>query len=387
MLKKLAILIGCISLFWLAGCSNEPDEVEALPEPPTQPQVEVEPEVEPELEFTVEIFDGELASLGGHNEVNYSEIVGFGVENDITLKFTFSDDITNFAFISLANRAAGDIAKTGVLHEVGNVVVDEPLILSQYFERSNQAIFGFAFDDPAGNGKWFSLGISPMDGEIVWQEFDWSHDNELYIAEAPWMNSANGENATGGAIGGNQPGTHTVLAGETLFSIASLHGTTVAALQQLNNLGTSTNIQAGQVLIVGQGGVSGQNGLREINITALLVDDVNALEMDFTEVEYSTDAGRDILIQTEAVLNNLQIVGLSFYNQRTEVAHIRHEFGNFNSTGVLSSLLLRSHFEIGSMVTTGFIFTDEDGVRRAFVMPLSHLDENQRSLSLVEVDI
>jgi LysM repeat protein len=49
-----------------------------------------------------------------------------------------------------------------------------------------------------------------------------------------------------GGSGGN--GTHTVRAGETLFGIAQMYGTTVAILQQLNNMGTSTTLQIGQVL-------------------------------------------------------------------------------------------------------------------------------------------
>jgi len=43
-------------------------------------------------------------------------------------------------------------------------------------------------------------------------------------------------------------GTHTVRAGETLFSISQMYGTTVVVLQQLNNMGTSTVIHVGQVL-------------------------------------------------------------------------------------------------------------------------------------------
>jgi len=45
-------------------------------------------------------------------------------------------------------------------------------------------------------------------------------------------------------------GTHTVRAGETLWGISQMHGTTVAVLQQLNNMGTSTVISVGQVLRV-----------------------------------------------------------------------------------------------------------------------------------------
>jgi len=65
-----------------------------------------------------------------------------------------------------------------------------------------------------------------------------------------------------GSGGGSTPpvgggGTHTVRAGETLWGIAQMHGTTVAILQQLNGMGSSTVISVGQVLILpgGTGGV------------------------------------------------------------------------------------------------------------------------------------
>lgn len=50
------------------------------------------------------------------------------------------------------------------------------------------------------------------------------------------------------ATSGNQLSTHTVRAGETLFGIARQHGTTVAELERLNNMGNVNLIRPGQVL-------------------------------------------------------------------------------------------------------------------------------------------
>jgi len=44
--------------------------------------------------------------------------------------------------------------------------------------------------------------------------------------------------------------TYTVVSGDTLFSIAKRFGVSVAAIQQYNGLGTSSNIKAGQTLII-----------------------------------------------------------------------------------------------------------------------------------------
>jgi LysM repeat protein len=59
---------------------------------------------------------------------------------------------------------------------------------------------------------------------------------------------------------------HTVQRGETLWRISRIYGTTVASLQQVNGLGSSTRIFAGQQLCVqgntnggGQGPVGGRS--------------------------------------------------------------------------------------------------------------------------------
>ncbi|MBN8591500.1 MAG: LysM peptidoglycan-binding domain-containing protein [Anaerolineae bacterium] len=55
------------------------------------------------------------------------------------------------------------------------------------------------------------------------------------------------------AQGGNCTTTHRIQSGETLYRIARRYGTTVAELQRLNNLGTSTLIYAGNNLCVSMG--------------------------------------------------------------------------------------------------------------------------------------
>lgn len=48
----------------------------------------------------------------------------------------------------------------------------------------------------------------------------------------------------------NSNQTHTVASGDTLFAIARTHGTTVAAIQAANNMGTSTILAVGQRLTI-----------------------------------------------------------------------------------------------------------------------------------------
>jgi len=70
--------------------------------------------------------------------------------------------------------------------------------------------------------------------------------NELLLANIlSWIRRADVTLVSGG---GGGTVNHTVRSGETLFSISQLHGTTVAVLQQLNSMGTSTIIHVGQAL-------------------------------------------------------------------------------------------------------------------------------------------
>ncbi len=55
------------------------------------------------------------------------------------------------------------------------------------------------------------------------------------------------------AQGGNCTTSHRIQSGETLYRIARRYGTTVAELQRINNLGTSTLIYAGNNLCVSMG--------------------------------------------------------------------------------------------------------------------------------------
>jgi LysM repeat protein len=55
------------------------------------------------------------------------------------------------------------------------------------------------------------------------------------------------------AQGGTCTSTHIIQRGETLYRIARRYGTTVAELQRINNMGTSTTIYAGNGLCVSMG--------------------------------------------------------------------------------------------------------------------------------------
>lgn len=70
----------------------------------------------------------------------------------------------------------------------------------------------------------------------------------IYVGQVLVIPGATG--GTGGTGGTGAQGTYTVVAGDTLFSIARRFSTTVAQLQALNSLGSGTTIYVGQTLTV-----------------------------------------------------------------------------------------------------------------------------------------
>jgi len=70
----------------------------------------------------------------------------------------------------------------------------------------------------------------------------------------PYNQPANQPTGSGFVAPGNCAG-HTVQAGQTLGAIASMYGTTVGQLQQLNGITNRNLIQVGQCLVVSSGGI------------------------------------------------------------------------------------------------------------------------------------
>ena len=193
MLKRLMLVFGCISLLTLVACAEENGPAYTVK---TDPVPIAFGEVEIELEFSVEmISDEELEELKYDydvNEIDYAMARDNFITEGINLHFSFSLPVTDFTIIEIAavfldaeDEEAGEmtLVKTGVLYEVGDICPDVPFVLTHYFGHGTISASGFYFIGPNGEENWYTLQQSPMDGEIVWQTFDWSLDQGLFVFE------------------------------------------------------------------------------------------------------------------------------------------------------------------------------------------------------------
>jgi len=188
--------------------------------------------------FGVERFDAaEVALLGEHLRFSWagSEMDAL---TDVNAVFTFSEDITDFKFLFVGMDDDGNFVNFGPAHSAGeaassaSVPAGKSIVLTHYNHVGTVSNSGFTFTDASGITHWYVFQWSMFDGSINAWSFDW--DYGIAIIEMDY---------------------HEVAAGETLFSIARLHGLTVADLQNFNDLGDSTDISVGQMLNLGTGRV------------------------------------------------------------------------------------------------------------------------------------
>ena len=145
MLKKLMLLLSCVSLLILVACGEDGGLV-ATAEPVPEPL----PDGSAPFEFWVEIIsDDELADLEDYIEVNYAMARNMFITEGLNLRFNFNQPVTNFSIIEVALLGDGSLAKPDALYEVGNLYPNRPLVMTHYFNT-----FG-------------------------WHSFNWNHDSEL----------------------------------------------------------------------------------------------------------------------------------------------------------------------------------------------------------------
>ncbi|PZA06481.1 MULTISPECIES: M23 family metallopeptidase [unclassified Meiothermus] len=107
-------------------------------------------------------------------------------------------------------------------------------------------------------------------------------------------------------------GTYTVQRGDTLFSIAQRHGTTVEALQALNNLADPSQIRVGQVLRLG-----GQPSAPAVNRRTDLPAPIEALEWPRQTVQGNVAVIR--LIAALPVNGRVRFLGADYPVQQNRV--------------------------------------------------------------------
>lgn len=182
--------------------------------------------------FGIERFNAaEVALLGDHSRFVWS---GSEMDDltDLNAVFTFSENVTNFQFLFVGWDENLNFANFGVSHDVGDVAAGRPVVLTHYNHVGTVSNSGFTFRDASGVTHWYVFQESQMDGSIAFWPFHWdlSYPVPIYWEEV----------------------YHEVVAGDTLFSIARYYDMYMGTIQQLNDMGDSTDIRVGQRLRIGR---------------------------------------------------------------------------------------------------------------------------------------
>jgi len=179
-----------------------------------------------EFEFSlVELTKEDFESLKNKSAIYYRRLRGLEPGDGSNLLLSFNQPVQDVSLISITQMSSDQtFAKIGVTHEIGDLNPEFPFVLLDFVEMERLPTNGVSFIDVNGKEHWVGFNRSQEDGSIELFPFDWSSD---YLWYRP----------------GSDVDTHLVLEGETLFSIANLHRTTVEVIQSLNDLGTSTEIQ------------------------------------------------------------------------------------------------------------------------------------------------
>ena len=384
MLKKLIVPFCFLGVLLLIACNPVvEDETEESPSSEENPSLveETEPDEEIVFEFTIEeINDEQLAGLEDYIEVNYADKAATTIAEGINLHFHFNQRVRDFSLIETAITAEGTFVKSGSLYEVGTLEPEVPLVLTNYFTQGSVPRSGFYFEASDGEGHWFVLSISQIDGTIVWQEFDWSHDYDLY-EESPETDRAD---------------YHIVQEGETLFSIARLYSITIDSLQQLNNLGDSTDISVGQRLNISQNGdtsdapqddgnQSEQISPSDVTFTLEVLEGSfdhirNSVGFDYAEARNvaGIDTAINIAIRTSYHLTDFQVITLDI-NADYDLVSTGQLYAA-DSIDPYMVFIITNYFDIGgSLPHSGFSFVDEQGIRRYFAFGISQMDGEIRA--------
>lgn len=167
---------------------------------------------------------------------------------------------------------------------------------------------------------------------------------------------------------------HEVEADETLFSISILHHTTVEILQQINNLGTSTDLRVGQLLRIPPLDFPLQ---QEVNISLTLIEDDAISNFDIVKtMDYGNlGGGRNLLFEIENTLYDLRLIRILIGTEAPYSPYVitTQHLGDLNLSGETISFLLQRYVE-NSFVVDGLRFIDDSGVERTFTFGWSPYD-------------
>lgn len=247
-------------------------------------------------------------------------------------------------------------AQGGFDHTQSNLF-DPSTGLMNFYDNADQALVA-VFDCHTGEFTMSSQAVSVQPGLPVWEE-----------------------------------GIHIVAAGETLWSIAQARGVTVFALQQANDLGTSTDIVVGQRLYLSGEGIE----VFPIPYTTPFFQGYDLLTMDFAEADDEAarvfqlpgnDWGDRVRLKAHQSLTDLELVRSPLYGLNQNIVHDHDPIISLGlDLAEGEALIIENIVWIGgAAVDLAISFTDETGSRRhvAFVPNQAYPDQGG-PLQLMEV--
>ena len=183
-------------------------------------------------------------------EVDFSEFVSIPEGNSVDLLIWADIELVDFAFVESEIEGEQPIIERtffkSSLQEEEGVLIYNWLDMSGAYLRN-----GVVFTDNQGLQRFFAFGLDnsqETEEMLIFMEIKLEDKIEIPEVEQPPIDEVVVVPDTSSTITTSLPTTHTVQAGETLFSISQRFGVSVAQIQQANYMGASTDISVGQQL-------------------------------------------------------------------------------------------------------------------------------------------
>ena len=370
MLKKLMLLLHCVSLFAIIACGNEGGTTSDDDSMSTESEVSEDDR----FGFTIEIItDEELAELGEYIEVDYGAARETFITEGFNVLFNFNQSVKDFSLIDTTHSEYGSVVKTGVLYDVGDLEPDKPLVITHYFSNG---LMGFYFDGSESDGGWFTFEQNSIDGVISWSRFEWSHDRELFVDDEfeldPDMPSLD-------EVEGMMPEVDPITDPEEVIL-------SIMRLIRINEEEEEEEIEDPGMLTVDDD----EDGLLANIDFEQLLESYNEM-FDFTDIhvldynyvreargasvnigEYIGDA---ILIQTNMPLRDFAviIIGNDRLDDEDGLIFIPTEkFGMIAEFLPGEAFIIKSYLGEGTIPWSGITFLDEDDVQRYYAIVQDH---------------
>ena len=170
MIKKIWLLISCLSMITLVACGHaNPEELNVA----SETTAESANSVENDSEFSLSLVVAD-AELENYYEVDFSALSGGFVTEGVSVMFNFNQRVYDFELFEmldgvLLEETDAIITGTSVLVTIPNLSPDVPLVLTNYPTLGHEV--GFSFTTADGERQDFNFRIEIFSGELTWQPF------------------------------------------------------------------------------------------------------------------------------------------------------------------------------------------------------------------------